>query len=34
MIAMSAVPAYLLGRWFDRRFASEPGDRSFIGALT
>jgi iron(III) transport system permease protein len=34
MIAMSAVPAYLLGRWFDRRFGADPGGRSISEALT
>jgi iron(III) transport system permease protein len=32
MMVMSAVPAYLLGRWFDRRFDSEP-DESFMEAI-
>jgi iron(III) transport system permease protein len=32
MMVMSAVPAYLLGRWFDRRFVSEP-DESFLEAV-
>ena len=32
MIAVSTVPAYLLGRWFDRRFVSEPGQRSTLEA--
>ena len=28
MIALCAVPAFLLGRWFDRRFIGEPSRRS------
>ena len=32
MMVMSAIPAYLLGRWFDRRFDSEP-DESFMEAV-
>jgi iron(III) transport system permease protein len=32
MMIMSAVPAYLLGRWFDQRFDSEP-DESFMEAI-
>jgi iron(III) transport system permease protein len=32
MMVMSAVPAYLLGRWFDQRFDSEP-DESFLEAV-
>lgn len=34
MIVISAVPAYLLGRWFDRRSASNPGDTTFMEALS
>jgi iron(III) transport system permease protein len=34
MIAVSAVPAYLLGRWFDRRLVSEPGQPSILQAIT
>ena len=34
MIALSAVPAYLLGRWFDRTFVSDPGSGSILEALT
>lgn len=33
MILLSVVPAYLLGRWFDRSFAHEPGE-SAMRALT
>jgi len=33
MIGISIVPAYLLGRWFDRRFA-EPGQPSMLENLT
>jgi iron(III) transport system permease protein len=32
MMVMSAIPAYLLGRWFDQRFESEP-DESFMEAV-
>jgi iron(III) transport system permease protein len=32
MMVMSAVPAYLLGRWFDQRFDSEL-DESFLEAI-
>jgi hypothetical protein len=34
MMVMSAVPAYLLGQWFDRRSAREPGEASMMEALT
>ncbi len=34
MMVMSAVPAYLLGRWFDRRSAREPGGTSMLEALS
>jgi iron(III) transport system permease protein len=34
MIVMSAVPAYLLGQWFDRRAAREPGEASMMEVLT
>jgi iron(III) transport system permease protein len=34
MIAMSVVPAWLLARWFDRRFVTEPGGRSILEAIT
>ena len=34
MIALSAVPAYLLGRWYDRRFHDDPSGRSALEALT
>ena len=34
MMAMSAVPAYLLGRWFDRRFAREPGPARVLEAMS
>jgi iron(III) transport system permease protein len=34
MIVISAVPAYLLGRWFDRRSASNPGDTTFMEAMS
>ncbi|MGH3279760.1 MAG: ABC transporter permease, partial [Trebonia sp.] len=34
MIGISAVPAYLLGRWFDRSSASQPGDTTFAEAMT
>jgi iron(III) transport system permease protein len=34
MIVISAVPAYLLGRWFDRRSASQPGDTTFVEAMS
>jgi iron(III) transport system permease protein len=34
MIVMSAVPAYLLGRWFDRRFVQEQGSPSFLEAVS
>jgi iron(III) transport system permease protein len=33
MIVMSAVPAYLLGQWFDRRSARQPGGASFLEAM-
>lgn len=33
MIVLSVVPAYLLGRWFDRTFVNEPGE-SAMRALT
>ena len=34
MIVMSAVPAYLLGQWFDRKAAREPGDASMMEVFT
>jgi iron(III) transport system permease protein len=34
MMVMSAVPAYLLGQWFDRRSAREPGAASMMETLT
>jgi iron(III) transport system permease protein len=34
MIVMSAVPAYLLGRWFDRKSDREPGGTSMMEALS
>jgi iron(III) transport system permease protein len=34
MMVMSAVPAYLLGQWFDRRAAREPGEASMMEVLT
>ncbi len=34
MIAMSVVPAYLLSRWFDRRFSGEPGRGTIMETLT
>lgn len=34
MIAMSALPAYFLGRWFDRTFARESGQRSILEAIS
>jgi iron(III) transport system permease protein len=34
MIALSVLPAYLLGRWFDRRFVNEPGRASVLEAVT
>lgn len=34
MIALSVVPAYLLGRWFDRRFVERPDQRSVLEAMT
>ena len=34
MIVISAVPAYLLGRWFDRRSASQPDDTTFMEAMS
>lgn len=34
MIAMSAVPAYLLGRWFDQRIVGEPGGSWFQEKVT
>jgi iron(III) transport system permease protein len=34
MMVMSAVPAYLLGQWFDRRSAREPGEASMMEVLT
>lgn len=34
MILMSAVPAYLLGQWFDRRAGREPGGSSLMEAMS
>jgi iron(III) transport system permease protein len=34
MIVISAVPAYLLGQWFDRRSGLEPGGTSVLEALS
>jgi iron(III) transport system permease protein len=34
MILMSAVPAYLLGHWFDRSAAREPGTTSLMEAMS
>jgi hypothetical protein len=34
MMAMSAVPAYLLGQWFDRKSARQPGEASMMEVLT
>jgi iron(III) transport system permease protein len=34
MILMSAVPAYLLGQWFDRVSAREPGNTTFMEAMS
>jgi iron(III) transport system permease protein len=34
MIALSAVPAYLLSRWYDHRFRGDPSGRSALEALT
>lgn len=34
MIVMSAVPAYLLGQWFDRVSAREPDNTTFMEAMS
>lgn len=34
MMVMSVIPVYLLGRWFDRRFLAQPGERSVLEVLT
>ena len=34
MMVMSAVPAWLLGRWFDRRAAREPGQTPVLEAVS
>jgi iron(III) transport system permease protein len=34
MIVLSVIPAYLLGRWFDRRFVEQPGQRSVLESIT
>lgn len=34
MMALSAVPAYLLGRWFDRRFVHAPGEPAPMEAVS
>ena len=34
MIVMSAVPAYLLGQWFDRVSTREPGNTTFMEAMS
>jgi iron(III) transport system permease protein len=34
MMVISAAPAYLLGRWFDRRFAREPGRAPVLEAVS
>jgi hypothetical protein len=34
MIVISAVPAYLLGQWFDRSAGLEPGGTSVLEALS
>jgi iron(III) transport system permease protein len=34
MIALSTIPAYLLGRWFDRRFVGQSGQGAIVQAIT
>ncbi|HXX90914.1 MAG TPA: iron ABC transporter permease [Acidimicrobiales bacterium] len=34
MMVMSVVPAFLLGRWFDRRFSTASGGTSILGGGT
>jgi iron(III) transport system permease protein len=34
MIVLSAVPAYLLGQFFDRRSGSKPGSTSIMEAIS